>query len=92
MNVQDLVKRHFWVIGAVTVACCAFFGGRAVAHVVEAKFLTDAAKAPKVEPAPHVKQVQAAATRSKAGKPLADRNIFCSTCLPVACSHQPPLA
>jgi general secretion pathway protein C len=89
VNVQDLVKRHFWVIGAVTVACCAFFGGRAVAHVVEAKFLTDAAKAPKVEPAPHVKQVQAAATRSKAGKPLADRNIFCSTCLPAVAAAEP---
>jgi len=89
VNLQDLVKRHFWVVFALTVAICAFFGGRAVAHVVEAKLLTDAAKAPKVDPAPHVQQQQQQATRSKAGKPLADRNIFCSTCQPAVASETP---
>ena len=88
MNIQDLVKRHFWVIGAFTVCTCAFFGGRAVAHIVEGKALTDSSKAPKVAAAP--KAPQAASTaRSKAGKPLADRNIFCSECLPVVADANP---
>ena len=83
MNLQDLVKRHFWVVGAITVCVCAFFGGRAVAHIVEGKALTDSSKAPKVQPAARVDRTPATQSRSKAGKPLADRNIFCSECLPV---------
>lgn len=81
MNLQDLVKRHFWVVGALTVTASAFFGGRAVAHVLEGALLTDPTKAPKVERMARPDR-PAVETRSKAGKPLADRNIFCSTCLP----------
>lgn len=84
INVQDLLKRHFWVVGALTVVVCAFFGGRAVAHVVEAKVLPDAKQAPKVEASPKAKAQPTTAVRSKLGKPLADRNIFCSECLPPA--------
>jgi general secretion pathway protein C len=82
MNVQDLVKRHFWVVGALTVVTCAFFGGRAVAHILEAKVLTDPAQAPRVEAAARVREPQAVAARSKSGRPFADRNIFCHECLP----------
>ncbi|MCA9675215.1 MAG: hypothetical protein H6708_11145 [Kofleriaceae bacterium] len=81
MNLQDLVKRHFWVVGALTVATCAFFGGKAAGHYVEGKFLTDAATAPKIDPV--ARAAKPTQTRSKAGRPLSDRNIFCSDCQPV---------
>jgi general secretion pathway protein C len=93
VNVQDLVKRHFWVVGAFTIAICAFFGGRAVAHVIEGKVLGESTKPPKTEPArPAAAAAPVADVRSKGGKPLADRNIFCSDCLPpveVATTVQP---
>jgi general secretion pathway protein C len=93
VNVQDLVKRHFWVVGAVTVAVCAFFGGRCVAHVVEAAVLTDPSQPAKVDPVAQARPAQV--TRSKSGQPFADRNIFCSECVPpepVAADTTPAVA
>jgi general secretion pathway protein C len=82
LNIQDLVKRHFWVVGVLTLAVCTFFAGRAVAHVIEAKALTDAVKAPEVAPAARASVAATTEARNKAGKPLSDRNIFCSECTP----------
>jgi general secretion pathway protein C len=79
---QDLIKRYFWVVGALTVVLCAFFAAKAAGHVVEAKVLGDAKHAPKITPVAPKPTVVAAATRTKDGKPLADRNMFCSDCLP----------
>ena len=78
---QDLIKRYFWVIGAVVIMICAMFAAKATGHVIEAKFLGDSPHAPKVatiarpssEPKP---------ARSKDGAQLASRNIFCSECTP----------
>lgn len=79
---QDLIKRYFWVLGAVTVLICAIFAAKATSHVVEAKFLADSPKAPRVaavvpSPTQPVKQ-----SRSKDGTPFASRNMFCSSCTP----------
>ena len=79
---QDLIKRYFWILGALVVAVCAVFAAKATTHVVEAKFLGDSEHAPKIvalapSPSTPVKQ-----TRSKEGSPLASRNIFCSECTP----------
>jgi general secretion pathway protein C len=81
---QALIKRYFWVLGAITVMVCSVFAAKATSHVVEAKFLGDPDHAPKVavvapSPATPVKQV-----RSKDGQPLASRNMFCSECTPAA--------
>jgi general secretion pathway protein C len=92
VNVQDLVKRYFWVVGALTITICAFFGGRAVAHVIEGKALGESTKPPKVEPVRPAVAAPVADVRSKGGQPLAERNIFCSECLPpveVATTVQP---
>lgn len=79
---QDLIKRYFWVIGAVTVVVCAVFAAKATGSFVTAKFLPDSTKAPKVAAVqPRVDQV-AKATRSKDGTQLATRNMFCSECTP----------
>ncbi len=90
VNVQDLVKRHFWAVAAITVTLCAFFGGRAVAHVLEGMLLSDPIKAPKVDPIARAAATPNPATEtSKLGKPLADRNIFCSECLPPVVAASP---
>src|SRR5690349_7011834 len=78
---QDLIKRYFWVVGALTVVACAFFAAKGVGHYVEARFMTDAKVAPKI-PVMQTKPTVTASAHSKDGKPIADRNMFCSDCLP----------
>jgi len=81
MTAQDLVKRYFWLVGAITVALSAFFVAKAVGHVVEATALADAKHGPKVTAvAPTIKPTSS--VRNKSGIPLADRNMFCHDCLP----------
>lgn len=82
VNLQDLVKRHFWAVGALAVVSCAFFAGRTAAHVIEGMLLSDSKTAPNVEAMAKTAPTTTASATSKAGKPLADRNIFCSECLP----------
>jgi general secretion pathway protein C len=79
---QDLIKRHFWVIGAVTVMICCVFVAKATNHVLDGVLLPYAEKAPHipvvtVSPATPAKQV-----RTKDGTLLASRNMFCSECTP----------
>jgi general secretion pathway protein C len=80
---QDLVKRYFWVVSVIAVIACAYFAASATGSVVEAKLLGDPAEAPKIPPPP-VAEVAKPTTpvRSKAGAPVADRNMFCSDCKP----------
>src|SRR5689334_118328 len=79
---QDLIKRYFWVLGALVVLVCAVFAAKATSHVVEAKFLGDSSKTPRVHavvPSPMEPVKQA---RSKDGTSFATRNMFCSECTP----------
>jgi general secretion pathway protein C len=79
---QDLIKRHFWVLGGIVVMICAVFAAKATNHIVEAKYLRDADHAPKV-PAPLPSSATAVKqTRTKDGKPFAARDMFCSDCTP----------
>jgi general secretion pathway protein C len=78
---QDLIKRYFWLLGAVTVVLCAVFAAKAAGHIVEAKYLGDPEHAPKITPI--VAQSTApVAARSKDGSQFASRNMFCSDCTP----------
>jgi general secretion pathway protein C len=78
---QDLIKRYFWVLGGVVVCICAVFAAKATSHILEAKYLSDAAHAAKVVPlAPNPSTPKQ--TRSKDGTPFAQRNMFCSECTP----------
>jgi len=79
---QDLVKRYFWVLGAAVVLVCSVFAAKATSHVIEAKFLGDSSKTPKVIAAMPNPSEPAKATRSKDGTTLASRNMFCSECTP----------
>jgi general secretion pathway protein C len=80
---QDLIKRYFWVVGALTVMVCAIFAAKAFGHIVEAKVLGDSDKPPKTGPTPPIRpDVPVKQTRSKDGTQLAGRNMFCSECTP----------
>src|ERR1044071_7832069 len=79
---QDLIKRHFWVLGAVTVVVCAVFAAKATSHIVEAKYLADPEHAPKITPVAAQTQAPVAAVRSKDGGQFSGRNMFCSDCTP----------
>jgi general secretion pathway protein C len=79
---QDLIKRHFWVLGAVTVVACAVFAAKATSHIVEAKYLGDPEHAPKITPVAGPTPAPVAAVRSKDGGQFQSRNMFCSDCTP----------
>lgn len=79
---QDLIKRYFWVIGAVTIVVCAVFAAKATGSFLTAIFLADSTKAPKVTPMQPRVDTIAKPVRSKDGGQLATRNMFCSECTP----------
>ena len=79
---QDLIKRHFWLLGAITVVVCAVFAAKATSHIVEAKYLGDPEHATKITPVVAQNQPQVAAVRTKDGGQLQSRNMFCSDCTP----------
>lgn len=79
---QDLIKRYFWVLGAVVVLVCAVFAAKATGSILEAKFLGDPAKGPKVTAVSHAADKPVTPTHSKDGAQLSARNIFCSACTP----------
>src|SRR5258706_11436410 len=90
---QDLVKRYFWVLGAMVVLVCAVFAAKATSHIIEAKGRGDSNKTPRVLPTvPSPMQKPAAPVRSKDGAQFSSRNMFCSDCTPavaVATSSDP---
>jgi len=78
---QDLIKRYFWLLGAITVVLCAVFAAKATGHIIAAKYLADPEHAPKITSvAAHTEAPVAA--RSKDGGQLGSRNMFCSDCTP----------
>jgi general secretion pathway protein C len=79
---QHLIKRYFWVVGALAVVLCAVFAAKATGAILEAHVLGDPRQAPKIPPAPRRAEVQAQPVRSKDGTAFATRNVFCSECTP----------
>jgi general secretion pathway protein C len=79
-----LFKRYFWVLGILVVALCAGFAARSVNAVVAAKYLieSDEAKKRTATPEAETEARPDEAHKSKIGAPIADRNMFCSTCQP----------
>lgn len=79
---QDIIKKYFWVIGLFAMLICVGLAAKATNHVIAGKYLNARAEPVKIEHkrsrAPSATQT----TRSKAGAPLAERNMFCSSCAP----------
>jgi general secretion pathway protein C len=79
---EHYVKKYFWVGTVVVVIVCAAFAAEAVNHYISAKYLPDSAEPARVDTS-RVRRAPVKTVRTKEGGPLADRNIFCSTCEPV---------
>lgn len=77
--IQEFLRRHLWVVTAITVLACAFFAAKMVGDVVAAKFLADPAVAPKLAVVVAAEPVVA---RSKDGGAVVTRHMFCSACSP----------
>ncbi len=88
---QEMVKRYFWVVIALAVAGSAVFAAKLVNHVAANKVLADAKHGPRIV-RPAAQPGVAAASRSKDGQPIIDRNIFCSDCLPPVIEAAAPSA
>ena len=79
---QDLVKRYFWVLGAVVVMVCSLFAAKATGHILEAKFLGDPAHGPKVVAVAQPSASSSKPKHDKDGTQMQNRNMFCSDCTP----------
>ena len=80
---QNLIKRQFWIVGAIAVMACAIFAAKAFGHVIEATLLGDPAHATKVaQTAPRPDVAPPKPAHTKDGTQLAARNMFCSECTP----------
>jgi len=79
---QDLIKRYFWVLGAIVVLACAVFAAKATGYFVAAKYLPDADHATARPPVFGATPITAKVTHSKDGTLFASRNIFCAECTP----------
>lgn len=84
INVKHLLRsaRPSRLVTAGAVALCAAFAADAASHFIEAGYLPDSARAPAIvavaqPPAPPPQH------RSKDGRGLAERNIFCADCAPL---------
>ncbi|MEO8845147.1 MAG: type II secretion system protein GspC [Kofleriaceae bacterium] len=79
---QDLIKRYFWVLGAIVVMACVVFAAKATNHIVEAKYLNDSATPPRPTAIAPNPSTPVKATHSKDGSLLTSRDMFCSDCTP----------
>ncbi len=83
MSMDVYIKKYFWVLGVVVVVICSALAASAVGHMIEATALADSDKPTRRQAAraPVASAADAQKARStKSGMPLAERNIFCSTC------------
>ena len=86
MGMDVYIKKYFWMIGVIVVIICSALAASAVGHMIEATALTDSEKPSRraaVKP-PIANQTAELdkARNAKSGTALAERNIFCSECLP----------
>jgi general secretion pathway protein C len=63
------------------VVICAILAAKSVNHLVAGKYLSDSAEPARAE-LPKATRRAPVVTRSKRGAPVAERNMFCSTCQP----------
>src|SRR5215813_3989850 len=80
---QDLIKRYFWVLGAVVVATCMVFAAKCTNHIVEAKVFNDPEHGPRITPVVQTPATPVKQVRTKDGTQFAMRDMFCSDCKPV---------
>ncbi|HWM86554.1 MAG TPA: hypothetical protein VNO33_11970, partial [Kofleriaceae bacterium] len=85
MGMDVYIKKYFWMIGVVAVILCSALAASAVGHMIEATALADSDKPAKravTRPLVPAAGAEERSKNSKSGTALAERNIFCSECLP----------
>jgi general secretion pathway protein C len=81
------VKKYFWVVTLVVIGLCSTLSGRTVSHLIEQSWLTGEETSPaslRRAPPPIEK------TRTKEVDAVVRRDVFCSTCAPIAPSADNP--
>ena len=73
------LKKYFWIVTAITVLVCAVFAAKSVNHIIEAKYLGET-KVPVVTTPKPKQKTSKKTVRSKTGRSLVARNMFCSSC------------
>jgi hypothetical protein len=81
-NLLAALTRRTWLVSLVVVTACAAFAARAVASLTEAMYLAPAEHAGAAPLAPTVSAPKP--TTRPDGNALVVRNMFCSSCTPVA--------
>jgi hypothetical protein len=84
------LSNKFWIIGAVTVAVCAALAAHAAGQVIEASYLTDAARGVQVTPVVPTPTPPVGSPVPRDPSLLVERNMFCSDCVAVGAA-QPDL-
>lgn len=88
MGMDVYIKKYFWVTTLVVIIICSALAATAVGHVIEATALTDSDKPVKraavMRPSPAASAAADKGKPSKVGLAIAERNMFCSECQPVA--------
>ena len=79
---QDIIKRYFWVLGALVAMTCAVFAAKGVGHVLEATLLGDPEHGPKVVAPTNAPLLVAKPVHGKDSALFATRDMFCSDCKP----------
>lgn len=90
---QNLIKRYFWVVGALTVMACAVFGAKIFNYIVEGAVLGDSPEPRKIAghgPTTPTPSAPVKTTRNKDGVQLSGRNMFCSECTPAVVAPSDP--
>jgi general secretion pathway protein C len=87
--VQELIKRHFWMLSWITVIVCSVFAAKATGHILEAKLLGDPKQGPKITPVVKPDAQPTKAVRSKDGNQFQTRNMFCAECTPSVVNTDP---
>jgi general secretion pathway protein C len=80
VDVDNLLRKHLWIVDFVAIGLCALFLGRAAASAVESKYLLTM---PVPRPAARTVAADQGPVFTKGIDDVIKRNVFCSTCPPI---------
>jgi len=76
------IKKYFWLVYVLAIACCAYFAAITVGYLTEEKGGDDSAELAEEPPIKRTKAKSKPKILSKKGDAIVSRNMFCSACVP----------